>query len=41
MSVSLSSLVVNLVEGIYNNEFADWKSRLEYISTKDDLLIIF
>ena len=39
MSSSLSSLADNLSEGLHNNKCTDCKSCLEYISTKDELLI--
>ena len=39
MSSSLSSLVDNLSEGLQNDKSTDCKSYLEYISTKDELLI--
>ena len=36
MSSSLSSLVDYLSEWLHNYKCADWKSYLEYISTKDN-----
>ena len=36
MSTSLSSLVNNLSDGLYNNKCTDCKSCLEYVSAKDD-----
>ena len=39
MSSSLSSLVDNLSEGVHDDICTDCKSYLEYISTKDELLI--
>ena len=39
MSSSLSNLVDNLSEGLHNDKCADYKSYLEYISTKDELSI--
>ena len=39
MSRSLSSLVDNLSEGLHNDKYTDCKSYLEYIPTKDELLI--
>ena len=40
MSSSLSKLVDNLSEGIYNNKCADCKSNLDYIKTKNEKLIL-
>ena len=40
MSISLSSLVNNLSDGPYNDKCTDCKSCLEYISAKDNQLII-
>ena len=39
MSTSLSRLVDNLSEGLYNNRCVDCKSCLDYMKTKDDKLI--
>ena len=39
MSSSPSNLVDNLSEGLRNDKCTDSKSRLEYISAKDELLI--
>ena len=39
MSSPLLRLVDNLSEGLRNDKCADFKSRLEYISNKDELLI--
>ena len=39
MSRSLSSLVDNLSEGLHNYNCPNCKRRLDYISTKDNLLI--
>ena len=39
MSSSLSSLVGNLPEGLYNGKCKDCKSCLKYISSKDELLV--
>ena len=39
MSSSLSKLVDNLSEGIHNNNYADCKSNLDYIKTKNEKLI--
>ena len=39
MSTSLSNLVDNLSEGIHNNRYADCKSFLDYMKTKDENLI--
>ena len=36
MSSSLSSLVDNLSEGLHSNRCTDCKSRLDYMTTKDD-----
>ena len=40
MSSSLSKLVVNLSEGIHNNECANCKSCLDYVKTKNENLIL-
>ena len=40
MSSSLSKLVDNLSEGIHNDKFADCKSSLDYIKTKNEKLIL-
>ena len=40
MSSSLSKLVDNLSEGIYNNKCVDCKSCLDYIKTKNEKLIL-
>ena len=40
MSSSLSKLVDNLSEGIHNNKCADCKSKLDYIKTKNEKLIL-
>ena len=40
MSTSLSSPVDKLSRGLHNNECDDYKSCLDYISTKDDILIL-
>ena len=40
MSSSLSKLVDNLSEGIYNNKCADCESNLDYIKTKNEKLIL-
>ena len=40
MSSSLSNLVDKLFEGIHSNKCIDCKSCLEYISAKDELLIL-
>ena len=39
MSSSLSSLVDNLSERLYNDKCTDCKSCLDYMSVKDDQLI--
>ena len=39
MSTSLSNLVDDLSEGVHNNKCTDFKSYLDYMSTKDDQLI--
>ena len=39
MSSSLSSLADNLAEELHDNKCTDYESFLEYISTKDELLI--
>ena len=39
MSSSLSGLVDNLAEGLYNNNCTNCKSCLEYILVEDELLI--
>ena len=39
MSTSLSKLVVNLSEGLHNDECKDCKSYLDYMTTKDEKLI--
>ena len=39
MSSSLSNLVDNLSEGLYNDKCTDCKSCLDYMITKDDQLI--
>ena len=39
MSTSLSNLVSNLSEGLYNNSCIDCKSCLDYMTTKDAQLI--
>ena len=36
----LSKLIDNLSEGIYNNKCADCESRLDYIKTKNEKLIL-
>ena len=41
LSSSLSNLVNILSYGIHNIKFTDYKSYLEYISTKEDELLIF
>ena len=40
MLSSLSRLVDNLTEGLYNDRWKDLKSFLDYMSTKDDQLIL-
>ena len=40
MSMPLSKLIDNLSEGIHNNTFADCKSCLDYIKTKNEKLIL-
>ena len=40
MSSSLSKLVDNLSEGIHKNKCADCKSNLDYIKTKNEILIL-
>ena len=40
MSTSLSKLVDNLSEGLYNNRCVDCKSCLDYMKTKDEKLIL-
>ena len=40
MSTSLSSPVDKLSRGLHNNECDDYKSCLDYISTKDDISIL-
>ena len=39
MSISLSNLVNNLSEGVHNDKCANCKSCLDYMTTKDELLI--
>ena len=39
MSTSLSNLVSNLSEGLHNDRCIDCKSRLDYMTTKDEQLI--
>ena len=39
ISTSLSKLVDNLSEGLYNNRYVDCKSCLDYMKTKDEELI--
>ena len=39
MSSSLSRLADNLAEELHDNQCTDYESFLEYISTKDELLI--
>ena len=39
MSSSLSNLVDNLSEGLYDDKCTHYKFYFEYISTKDELLI--
>ena len=39
MSTSLSNLVRNLSEGLHNDRCKDYKSHLDYMTTKDELLI--
>ena len=39
MSTSLSNLVSNLSEGLYNGRCIDCKSCLDYMTTKDEQLI--
>ena len=39
MSTSLSNLVSNLSEGLYNDRCIDCKSCLDYMTTKDEQLI--
>ena len=40
MSTSLSNLVSNLSEGLHNNRCIDCKSCLDYMTTKDEQLIL-
>ena len=40
MDTSLSSLVDNLSEGLHSEKCADCKSHLDYLSIKDDKLIL-
>ena len=40
MDTSLSSLVDNLSEGLHSEKCADCKSHLDYLSVKDDKLIL-
>ena len=40
MSTSLSSLVDNLSEGLHNDECKDCKSYLDYVTIKDNQLIL-
>ena len=40
MSMPLSKLIDNLSEGIHNNKYADCKSCLDYIKTKNEKLIL-
>ena len=40
MSTSLSKLVDNLSEGLHNNRYVGCKSYLDYMITKDEMLII-
>ena len=40
MSMSLSKLVDNLTEGLHNNKCLDCESRLDYIKTKIEKLIL-
>ena len=39
MSTSLSNLVSNLSEGIYNDRCINCKSYIDYMTTKDEQLI--
>ena len=39
MSTSLSNLVNNLSEGLHNDRCIDFKSCLDYLTTKDEQLI--
>ena len=39
MSISLSNLVSNLSEGLHNDRCIDYKSCLNYMTTKDEQLI--
>ena len=39
MSSSLSNLVDNLSEGLHRDKCADFKSYLDYMTTKDEQLI--
>ena len=39
MSTSLSSLVINLSDELFNDKCTDYKFCLEYISAKDNQLI--
>ena len=40
MSTSLSNLVTNLSEGLHNDRCIDFKSCLDYVTTKDEQLIL-
>ena len=40
MSPSLSKLVDNLSEGIYNNKCSDCESNLDYIKIKNEKLLL-
>ena len=39
MSTSLSKLVDNLSEGLHNDRCIDCKSRIDYMTTNDEILI--
>ena len=39
MSTSLSNLVNNLSEGVHNDKCTNWKSCLDYMTSKDEQLI--
>ena len=40
MSLSLSKLADNLLEGLHNNKYLNSKSCLDYIKTKNEKLIL-
>ena len=41
MSTSLSNLVNNLSDGVHNDKCTDYKSYLDYMTTKDSSIVIW